>query len=312
MKYSFNEETLTYSKIEKTHKKAIKKILLLFGISLILAITSITFFSQYFETPKKYLLEKRNVKLIEEFKQINQELDVSSNQLSAIQKRDDDCYRVYSEIKPIPATVRQAGFGGVNRYEKLEGYENSDLLIETAKKSDEIFKQIYIQSKSFDEVFSIIKRKEKRFACVPAIQPVSYKQLRRISAVYGMRSHPIFKTKRMHHGIDFAAPVGSNIHAPGDGKVILVKKSNKGYGNELIIDHGFGYKTLYAHLYKIHVKKGQEVKRGEIVAEVGSTGLSTGPHLHYEVRFLNKPLNPAKFFVNDLTNEEYERVCSIK
>ncbi|RLD61534.1 MAG: M23 family peptidase [Bacteroidetes bacterium] len=312
MKYSFNEETLTYTKIEKNNKKIIKNFLFLFGISLIIAVISITLFSHYIETPKQYLLEKRNAILIKNFKSINQKLDKSSNQLLAIQKRDDECYRVYSEIKPIPTTVRQAGFGGTNRYEKLEGYKNSDLLIETAKKSDEILNQIYIQSKSFDEVFSIIKRKEKRFECVPAIQPVSYRQLRRISAVFGMRSHPIFKTKKMHYGIDFAAPIGSFIHAPGDGKVVFVKKSRKGYGNEIIIDHGFGYKTVYGHLYKIFAKKGQKVKRGEIIGTVGSTGISTGPHLHYEVRYHNKPTNPAKFFVNDITNEEYERICSMK
>ncbi|MBE9468087.1 MAG: M23 family metallopeptidase [Bacteroidetes bacterium] len=311
MKYSFNEETLTYTKIERNYKKILKKISYFFLFSLLLSIITLLFFSSYIQTPKQYFLEQKNVNLIKNFKEINQKLDGSSNVLSAIQKRDDDCYRVYSEVNPIPPTVRQAGFGGTNRYEKLEGYENSDILIETAKKSDEILNQIYIQSKSFDEVYSIIKRKEKRFECVPAIQPISYRQLRRISAAYGMRSHPIFKTKRMHYGIDFAAPTGSDIHSPGDGKIILVKKARRGYGNEVIIDHGFGYKTVYAHLYKIHVKIGQKVKRGEIIAEVGSTGLSTGPHLHYEVRFHNKPLNPAKFFVNDLTNEEYDRVCSV-
>ncbi len=312
MKYSFNEETLTYHKIERNNKKLIKKIIYFLCSGLIISTITLLFFSQNIETPKKYLLEKRNLKLIKNFKQINQQLDAASNVLSGIQHRDDNCYRIYSEVNPIPPTIRQAGFGGVNRYKKLEGYENSDILIETAKKSDEILKQIYIQSKSFDEVFSIIKRKEKRFECVPAIQPVSYRQLNRISGVFGMRIHPIFKTRKMHYGIDFAAHIGSNIHAPGDGKVILVKHSKNGYGNELIIDHGFGYKTVYAHLHKILVKQGQKIKRGEIVAKVGSTGLSTGPHLHYEVRFNNRPINPANFFVNDLTNKEYDRVCNVQ
>lgn len=310
MKYSFNKETLTYTKIEKNSKKIIKKIIYFFSFSLLISIVTLLFFSHYIRTPKQYFLEKKNVKLIKDFTKINQDLDSTSNILLSIQKRDDNCYRVYSEIKPIPSSIRKAGFGGVNRYEKLEGFENSDLLIETAKKSDEILKQIYIQSKSFDEVFSIIKRKEKRFECVPAIQPVSNRQLKRISAVFGMRFHPIFKTWRMHKGIDFAAPVGTVIHAPGDGTVLSAGNSKNGYGNEVVIDHGFGYKTVYGHMFKILVKKGEKVKRGEVIGEIGSTGLSTGPHLHYEVRFHNKAINPAGFFVNDLTNSEYDRMCS--
>ncbi len=310
MKYSFNKETLTYTKIERNNKKIIKKFIYFFSFSVLISTITLLFFSQYIRTPKQYLLEKKNVKLIKNFTKVNQDLDSASNVLSSIQKRDDNCYRVYSEIKPIPSSIRQAGFGGVNRYEKLEGFQNSDLLIETAKKSDEILKQIYIQSKSFDEVFSIIKRKEKRFECVPAIQPVSNRQLKRISAVFGMRFHPIFKIWRMHKGIDFAAPIGTPIHAPGDGTVLSACNSKNGYGNEVIIDHGFGYKTVYGHLYKILVKKGEKVKRGEVIGEIGSTGLSTGPHLHYEVRFHNKPINPAGFFVNDLTNNEYDRMCS--
>ena len=201
--------------------------------------------------------------------------------------------------------MRLAGLGGVNRYKNLEGYDNSALITNSAKRIDQITKRLVIQSKSLDEIAKLAEEKEALLKTIPAIQPVQNKDLSRVASGYGMRVHPILKYRKMHNGMDFTAPPGTPIYATGDGTVTKVGLGS-GYGKMVIIEHGFGYKTYYAHMSKYNTKVGRKVKRGEIIGYVGNTGLSSGPHLHYEVWKNGKVVNPVNFYHNDLTPEEYD------
>ena len=231
--------------------------------------------------------------------------------LDDIQQRDDNIYRTIFEADPIPKSIRKQGFGGVNRYKKFAGYSNSDIIISTTKKIDQLTKQLYLQSKSFDDIINLTKDKSKMLASIPAIQPVSNKQLSRMASGYGYRIHPIYKTRKMHAGMDFSAKTGTEIYATGDGVISKVRRSKRGYGNHVKINHGFGYETLYAHMSKYIVRKGQKVKRGEVIGYVGNTGTSVAPHLHYEVHKNKRKINPVNFYYNDLNPEEYEKMIEI-
>ena len=231
--------------------------------------------------------------------------------LGEMQDRDDNIYRMIFEADPIPSSVRKAGYGGTDRYEALSGYENSEIVTETAKKIDIIESKLKVQSKSFDEVYEMAKNKALMLSCIPAIMPVKNVDIYRISSHYGYRTDPFYKVQKLHSGIDFAGPVGTHIYCTGDGVVEKVIKGNAGYGNNIIVNHGYGYKTRYAHIKKAYVKEGQKVKRGEYIADMGNSGKSTAPHLHYEVIKNDKPINPVNFFFNDLTPEEYDKILEL-
>ncbi|MBP7438529.1 MAG: M23 family metallopeptidase, partial [Bacteroidia bacterium] len=224
---------------------------------------------------------------------------------------DNTIYRVIFEAEPIPQSVREAGFGGAERYRNLRSDYNGELLVDVTKRIDKLSKQLYVQSKSFDEVWDLVKNKNNMLATIPAIQPVANKDLTRVASGYGMRIHPIYKTEKMHTGMDFTSPVGTEIHATGNGVVNKVEYDGRGYGNNVIISHGFGYQTLYGHMSKILVRPGQKVSRGDLIGYVGNTGTSTGPHLHYEVLKGGKPVNPVNYYYNDLTPEEYQTMLEI-
>jgi murein DD-endopeptidase MepM/ murein hydrolase activator NlpD len=232
-------------------------------------------------------------------------LEAIEEVLADIQSRDNNIYRVLFEANPIPNEIRQAGFGGVNRYKDLENINNADLILANAKKIDKISKQLVIQSKSLDEIAQLAEDKEALLKTIPAIQPIQNEDLTRVASGYGMRLHPILKYRRMHKGMDFTAAPGTPIYATGDGKVSKVGLGS-GYGKMVIIDHGFGYKTYYAHMSKYNTKVGRKVTRGEIIGYVGNSGLSSGPHLHYEVWKNGVVMNPVNFYFNDLTPEEYD------
>tara|TARA_B100001540_G_C15808675_1_gene643377 strand:+ start:1474 stop:2445 length:972 start_codon:yes stop_codon:yes gene_type:complete len=308
VKYYYDTKTLSYKRIELSPLKRFKRILYFFLTSSLLAFIIVLLFFQFFDSPKEKRLNQEIENLITQYELINNELNQVELVLDNIQDRDDNIYRVIFEADPIPSSIRKAGYGGVNRYENLKGYKNSELIINTSEKIDKISKQLYIQSKSFDEIIELAKNKEDMLAAIPAIQPVSNKDLSRMASGYGYRIHPIYKTRRMHAGMDFSAKTGTPIYATGDGTVSKVKKSRRGYGNHVIIDHGYGYKTLYAHMQKYIVRKGQKIKRGETIGYIGSTGTSVAPHLHYEVHKNNKKVNPVNYFYNDLNAEEYERM----
>jgi murein DD-endopeptidase MepM/ murein hydrolase activator NlpD len=226
--------------------------------------------------------------------------------LNDLQDRDDNIYRVIFEAEPIPNEIRQAGFGGSDRYKDLEGYDNTALMKEATERLDRITKQIYIQSKSFDEVVKMAKGKEKLIASIPAIMPLNNKNLKHAPSGYGWRTHPIYKTQEFHPGMDFTAEQGTPIYATGDGIVEVADAAAQGYGNHVVINHGYGYQTLYGHMSKMATKPGAKIKRGDLIGYVGSTGLSTGPHVHYEVIKNGEKVNPINFYYNDLSPEEYQ------
>jgi len=263
-------------------------------------------FYNFFSSPKEKALQNELGTYKLQFKILNDRLDQTQKVLDDLQDRDDNIYRVIFEAEPIPSAVRKAGYGGSNRYASLTGMSNTDIIESTTQKLDIIASQVYVQSKSFDEVFKLAKDKEKLVASIPAIQPVDFHDLRRIGSHFGYRTDPFYKVIKFHEGIDFTAAVGTPIYVTGDGVVTQVEHNRGGYGMCIKVNHGYGYETFYAHLSKFKVKVGQRVKRGEVIGFVGNTGKSTSPHLHYEVHKNGQPLNPVYFFFNDITPQEYQ------
>jgi len=310
-KYRYNQHTLSYDKIELTLKDKIFKSFIYVGLGLVIGVIIYGLSYTYIDSPKEKQLKRDNAHLQTQYVILNKKLEQFSKVLDDVQHRDDNIYRVIFEAEPIPSEIRKAGFGGVNKYKKLEGYSNSELIINTAEKLDKLHKQLYIQSKSFDEVFDMAKKKEEMLASLPAIQPVQNEDLTRMASGYGYRMHPILKYNKFHAGMDFTADKGTPIYATGKGKIIQADSKSSGYGKHVRIDHGYGYVTLYAHMSKMNVKVGQKVNRGDVVGFVGNTGLSAGPHCHYEVRKNGSPVNPVNFYYNDLTAEEYAKMIEL-
>ena len=279
-KYFYDKKTLSFKRIEKTWKTRLKNILVFLSASSFFGLLMVIAAFNFFDSPKEKMLKRELDKLSLEYELMDKDLVQLAAVLENIKDRDDNIYRVIFEADPIPNSIRKAGIGGVNRYKDLEGFDNSDLLISTSKKIDQISKQLYIQSKSFDEVIDMALKKSEMMASIPAIQPVKNKELKRIASGYGRRIDPYYKKLKFHYGVDFSAPKGTPIYATGNGTVAKVKKSRRGFGNHVVINHGFGYESLYAHMTKYTVRKGQKVKRGDIIGYVGSTGKSTAPHLH--------------------------------
>lgn len=310
-KYRYNTKTLSYERIEPTFKSRMLNLLSFVITGGVFAVFFVILTYLFFDSPKEKMLKRENEQLALQYEVLNKKLDQVESVLKDVQYRDDNIYRVVFEAEPIPYNVRKAGFGGVNRYQHLEGYDNSELVIRTTKKLDQLTKQLYIQSKSFDKVYELATNKEKMLSSIPSIQPVSNKDLKKAAGGYGMRIHPILKIRKMHFGMDFTANTSTEIYATGDAVVKEIKRSKRGYGNHIILDHGFGYETLYAHLSDFNVREGQKVKRGDVIGFVGNTGFSSGPHLHYEVIKNGEKLNPINYYFNDLSPEEYDRLIDI-
>lgn len=310
-KYVYNPATLSYEKYRHPLRKILGRAFLYLMGGLVYAAAVLFLAYNFFDSPKEKLLKRELSQMQFQYDVMNDRLDQIVEVIEDLQDRDDNIYRVIFEAEPIPSSVRKAGYGGVDRYARLEGYKNSDLLIETQKKLDQITSQLVVQSKSFDEVFKMAKNKADFLAATPAIQPINNKDLKRLSSYYGYRMDPFYKVMKFHEGVDFSAPEGTEIYATGDGTIEKINKSKRAYGHSVMIDHGFGYKTFYAHCDEIRVKKGQKVTRGQVIATVGNTGKSTAPHLHYEVRKNSKAIDPINFFFNDITPEEYELILEL-
>ena len=311
VKYYYDTKTLSYKRIELSGVNKLKRLFYFLIGSAFTGLIMIIVFFQFFDSPKEKRLNREIDILTSQYEIVEDKLNQAELVLDDIQNRDDNIYRVIFEADPIPSSIRKAGFGGVNRYKDIRNFNNTELVIEAAKKADKLSKQLYIQSKSFDEVIDLAKNKADMLASIPAIQPIANKDLSRMASGYGYRLHPIYKTRRLHTGMDFTAPQGTPIYATGDGKVAKVRKSRRGYGNHVIIDHSYGYQTLYAHMTKYIVYRGQKVKRGEIIGYVGSSGTSVAPHLHYEVMKNKRKINPVNYYYNDLSPEEYEKMLEI-
>ena len=311
VKYYYDTKTLSYKKIERSWKNRMKDTFVFLSASAFFAAIMLIAFFNFFDSPKEKMLIREIDNMTLQYELMNEKLSQVSAVLDNVQDRDDNIYRVIFEADPIPSSIRKAGIGGVNRYEKLEGYNNSELIISTAQKLDQISKQLYIQSKSFDEVIEMATKKSDMLASIPAIQPVTNKELKRLSSGYGRRIDPYYKKPKFHYGVDFSAPQGTPIYATGNGTVKKTKKSRRGFGNHIVIDHGYGYESLYAHMQKYTVRRGQKVKRGDLIGYVGNSGKSTAPHLHYEVHKDGRKVNPAYYFHNDLTPEEFDRMLEL-
>ena len=311
IKYHFNTSTLKYERVIVSWKKRLLRVFGWLATAVVFGALIMLIAYNVFDSPKEKRLKRQLEESTLQLELLKQRADQVEAVLGDLQERDNTIYRVIFEAEPIPQSVREAGFGGAERYRNLRSDYNGELLVDVTKRIDKLSKQLYVQSKSFDEVWDLVKNKNNMLASIPAIQPVANKDLTRVASGYGMRIHPIYKTEKMHTGMDFTSPVGTEIHATGNGVVNKVEYDGRGYGNNVIISHGFGYQTLYGHMSKILVRPGQKVSRGDLIGYVGNTGTSTGPHLHYEVLKGGKPVNPVNYYYNDLTPEEYQTMLEI-
>ena len=311
VKYRFNTKSLTYEKAKVTSKEVVLRVLSYLATGTVFAVITIFLANKFLPSPiqKKQNRELEVVKL--QYDLLNKKMKQVQTVLNDLQDRDDNIYRVIFESEPIPSSIRNAGFGGSDRYKDLEGYSNTQLMKETTERLDRITKQLYIQSKSFDEVVKMAKGKEKLIASIPAIMPLNNKNLKHLPSGYGWRTHPIYKTQEFHPGMDFTAEQGTPIYATGDGVVEVADANAQGYGNHVVINHGFGYQTLYGHMSRMATTPGKKVKRGDLIGYVGSTGLSTGPHVHYEVIKNGEKVNPINFYYNDLSPQEYQLMLEL-
>lgn len=310
VKYYYDSETLSYQKIEQKRGRRIGffflSILASFLAGFILLVIYLNL--PMIETPKEKALQRELENMQLQYAILNKKMDQIQRVLANVEERDNHIYRLYFEANPIPEEQRRAGFGGINRYKNLEGYDNSKLIVETNKRIDILSKQIVVQSKSLDEIATLAKEKEDLLASVPAIQPVKNEDLKRIASGYGWRSDPFTKVKKFHYGMDFSAPRGTPVYATGDGRIERADNQSTGYGNHIRVDHGYGYTTLYGHLYKYNVRVGQKVQRGDVIGYVGSTGRSEAPHLHYEIFKDGERINPINFYYGNLSPEEFNLV----
>ena len=313
IKYYYDTVTCKYERVKTTTGDIVFNVLGIFSLSLALAVGMLLLYSNYFESPKELILANEVKEL--EFYYENQikKTEQLTKIVADMEYRDDNIYRSVLGAEPLDKNIREGGVGGTDRYEDIRKRNviHKEIIIKLTETVDKLRRKIYLESKSQDEVVLLARNKEKMFAAIPAIQPVSNKQLISLASGFGYRIHPVYKVMRMHQGIDFAAAIGTPIYATADGNVITVEFSFSGYGKMVEIDHGFGYKTRYAHMHGFAVHVGQRVKRGELIGYVGSTGLSTAPHLHYEVHINSIPKNPVYYFFNDLNAEEYEKVLKL-
>ncbi|KGO78996.1 peptidase M23 [Flavobacterium beibuense F44-8] len=313
VKYYYDTENLAYRKIKPKKGKRLGVVALflvssaLFGFLAFVVLLN----TPFFETPKDKLQAREIENLKVNYEIISKQMEEATAALEAIEDRDNDLYRAYFNTSAIPDEQRKAGFGGVNRYKELEGYNNSDLVINTTNRLNILLKELAVQSKSLDEIAKLAKDKEQLLAAIPAIQPVKNEDLRHMASGFGYRSDPFTKIRKFHAGMDFSAKTGTPIYATGDGVVQRADSKATGYGNHIVIKHGFGYETLYAHLSKYNVKVGQKVKRGDVIGFVGSTGRSEAPHLHYEVHKGGEVINPINFYYGNISAKEYVLISKL-
>jgi murein DD-endopeptidase MepM/ murein hydrolase activator NlpD len=313
IKYYYDTETCKYERIRTKKSDVVLNALGIMSMTVVMAIGLLFLYSSYFESPKELILKNEVKELEFYYDKLNKDVEMLSTILNNIEHRDDNIYRVVLGAQPIEKSVRDAGVGGADRYADIrdKSIGHTDLVVGLHEKVDKLRRKLYIESRSQDEVVQLAENKEKLFAAIPAIQPIANKQLIALASGFGLRIHPVYKVKKMHNGIDFAAEIGTPIYATADGKVVVVDVKFSGYGKMVEIDHGFGYRSRYAHMHDFAVRAGQNIKRGDLVGYVGNTGLSTAPHLHYEVHINGVQVDPVHYFFNDLTAAEYEKILEL-
>ena len=310
IRYRFNRKTLNYERAVTSMRTHVFRVVSFLGTASVIGALAVVIAFKFFDSPKEKQLRRELEKMKLQYNLVNGRVENMNKVIEDLEHRDDNIYRVIFEAEPIPSDIRKAGFGGVDRYADLEGFDNSQLMLKLTQKVDRLAKEIYIQSKSFDEVIKMVDGKKQLLASIPAIMPISNKDLSHTPSGFGWRMHPIYKISKMHTGMDFTASLGTIIYATGDGIVEVADSESAGYGSHVVINHSYGYETLYGHMSKILVKKGQHVQRGEKIGLVGSTGTSTGPHCHYEVIKNGQKINPVNYYFLDLSPQEYATIVS--
>ena len=313
IKYYYDTESCKYVRVKTTTGDIFLNTLGIFSLTLALAVSLLMLYSNYFESPKELIL-KNEVKEMEfYFQDLQKKVNDLDKILAEMTYRDDNIYRVVLGSEPIDKSIREAGVGGANRYEDITSKDiaHEQIIVELTETIDRLRRKVYIESKSHDDIVQLADNKAKLFAAIPAIQPIPKRETVVLASGFGIRIHPIYKVRKMHNGIDFAAPMGTPIYAAADGVIDNVDISFTGYGKKVEIDHGYGYRTRYAHMQMFAVKNGQRVKRGELIGYVGNTGLSTAPHLHYEVFINGVQVNPIHYFFNDLNPAEYAKIVEL-
>ena len=313
VKYYYDSENLAYRKIKTRKRRKLGVIILFLLASVLFGFLSFVVLlnTPYFETPKDRLQAREIENLRLNYALLNKKMDQVNGVIEAIEDRDNNLYRVYFNKSAIPDSIRKAGLPGKNRYKLLEGYNNSQLVINTTKRIDVLSKELAVQSKSLDVILKLAEAKSDFLSAIPAIQPVRNENLKQMASGFGYRTDPFTKARKMHEGMDFTAKTGSPIYATGDGVVAKADNTASGYGNHIVIRHGFGYETLYAHLSKYKARAGQRVKRGDVIGYVGSTGRSEAPHLHYEVLKDKKVVNPLNFYYGNISAIEYVVIAQL-
>lgn len=308
VKYYYDADTLSYRKIERKKRTTFKYAVVFLLAAGLFGFLTVVILGNYVQSPKERALARELQNMQLQYELLNKRMDDAIAALENVEERDNAIYRLYFEANPIPEEQRRAGFGGINRYKKFEGFDNSQLIAESNKRLDILEKAIVVQSKSLDEIAKLAVDKEKFLEAIPAIQPVKNEDLTRMASGYGYRTDPFTKARKFHYGMDFTAPRGTPIYASGNGIVKRADNSSSGYGNHIRIDHGYGYISLYAHLYKYNVRVNQRVKRGDLIGYVGSTGRSEAPHLHYEVFKDGERINPINFYYGNLSATEFNEL----
>ena len=298
-KYIFNPTTLNFEQISYTVRDYVWLVLKYLIVGLVIGGMGVILYASFFKDPETSRLQKELKYMQAQVKGMRQQMDTLDRYVNVLEKRDNEIYRTIFGASPI-----ERGYGGGDYYQELASYSTQEGIIETQKRLQGIQQQLVQQSKSYDELLLLSKKQDQFLACLPAIQPVDNRDLKRMASGYGFRIHPIYRVARMHTGLDFTADIGTEIYATGDG-VVKAPNGGSGYGLHIVVDHGFGYQTLYAHMSRMAVRPGEKVKRGQIIGYVGNTGVSSGPHLHYEVIKNGQKVNPAYYFYNDLSPDQY-------
>ncbi|MFC2117838.1 M23 family metallopeptidase [Bacteroidota bacterium] len=317
-KYRYNPESLNYEKIQLSFKRKLNRFLIIFGSCFLASFIIIFALSFLIDLPKDRVLKRENQQLLSQHNILKEKMDLVEDGLKNLEDRDDDLYRNIFGAEQISDEQRQAGFGGANRYAELSGFNNSDIIIESARKLDILLNKAKVQSESYDEIYNLARINAERLACTPCISPIKIDNIKTIIDKVGAgfsksRWNSLLGYARKHEGQDFAGSVKTPILATANGKIISIEVkpwSKTDYGTYILIDHGYGYKTLYGHLSKVVVKKGDKVIRGQHIGNMGRTGLSSGVHLHYEVHVNNRPVDPLGFIFHDMTPDEFDLIVA--
>jgi murein DD-endopeptidase MepM/ murein hydrolase activator NlpD len=308
IKFYFNTKTLSYERYRVSWKKRLLNLGYFILTTLVFSVVVLYVGFEYLDSPKELRMKHELGQLRLQVEHMSERMELAETVLKDLQDRDNEVYRAIFEAEPIPPEIRSAGIGGSNRTKALDGFTFSSWLSSEVARIDQLTRKLYVQSKSYDEIWDMIRDRDRMLASIPAIMPVNIKQLKFMASGFGYRIDPIYKTPKFHAGMDFVAEVGTPVYATGNGIVFKADREAGGYGNHVRISHGFGYLTLYGHLSEYLVRPGQKIKRGDIIGRVGNTGKSTGPHLHYEVHKNGTPVNPANYYYADITPEEYATI----